>query len=496
MAIPASQIVQISPRIIRSGGNELTISGLLLSDNEKAPFPTLLAFTTAADVGSYFGTDSVEYKLASKYFLGYDNSFKKPDVLYIAKRAKTAVNAFLLGAATNTTMNTFKAVTDGSMKIQLNDTVETVTGLDFSQAGTYSDVATIVQTKLAALVANTTCTYSSDGRFKVTTGTAGTAGKVLAATKADDGTDVSSLLGLTADSGAIESEGSDAMTPAQQMDAIIEQSTNWVSFTTVEPLTKDEIVDYAQWCNDQNIEYLFVPWSEDNSLIQNGKVSDLVESIQDTSGTALIYGTAEYAVFIMAIAASIDWTRHNGAINFAFKSQSGLAAIVTDGSVANTLQNQHVNYYGRYSTRAEEFTFLFKGEVTGSYEYLDAYVNTIWLRNAVQLALMAGITQAGRVPYEDEGYAMIRAWMADPIAQAVNNGVINTGVQLSNQQISEVYTEAGQDISMELQTKGYYLQVLDPGATVRANRGSPVINFWYCYGGSIDKLVVPLTALV
>lgn len=496
MAIPASQIVQITPRIIRAGGNELSISGLLLTDNANAPFPALLSFTSSADVGSYFGTDSVEYKLANKYFLGYDNSFKKPDILYIARRAKTALSAMLIGSVINTTMDKLKAVTDGSMSIQLNDTVETVEGLDFSDTDTFSDVANKVQEKLAALVQGTTCTYSSDGRFKITIGTSGKAGKVLTATKAADGTDVSGMLGLTADSGAIESAGADAMTPQQQMDEIINQGTNWVSFTTVEPLTKDEIIGYSQWCNDQNLEYLFVAWSEDASLVQNGKVSDIVTGIQDNSGTALIYGTAEYAVFIMSIAASIDWDRHNGTVNYAMLSQSGLAATVTDQATANTLQAQHVNYYGRYATRAEDFIFLFKGEVTGPYAYLDAYVNTIWLRNTIQLALMIGLTQAGRVPYNDEGYAKVRSWMADPIAKALNNGVINTDVDLNQQQLSEVYAEAGTDITMALKNNGYYLQILDPGASVRANRGSPVINFWYCYGGSIDKLVVPLTALV
>jgi hypothetical protein len=34
------------------------------------------------------------------------------------------------------------------------------------------------------------------------------------------------------------------------------------------------------------------------------------------------------------------------------------------------------------------------------------------------------------------------------------------------------------------------LQILDPGATVRAERGSPVINFWYTDGGSIQFITM------
>jgi len=59
-----------------------------------------------------------------------------------------------------------------------------------------------------------------------------------------------------------------------------------------------------------------------------------------------------------------------------------------------------------------------------------------------------------------------------------------------------VATEAGEDISEQLFTEGYYYQVEDPGASVRAERGTPIISVWYTYGGSVNKLNIPLTALM
>ena len=86
--------------------------------------------------------------------------------------------------------------------------------------------------------------------------------------------------------------------------------------------------------------------------------------------------------------------------------------------------------------------------------------------------------------------------MQDPINTALLNGVIDAGVVLSEKQKAELYVEAGQDISETLFTEGYFVQVDDPGSVVRAERGTPIINIWYTYGGSVNKLNVPMTALM
>lgn len=83
--------------------------------------------------------------------------------------------------------------------------------------------------------------------------------------------------------------------------------------------------------------------------------------------------------------------------------------------------------------------------------------------------------------------------MSDPIAQAKLNGVIQAGVSLSQAQKAQLINEIGDDVSDDLYTDGYYVQVDDPGANARANRESPTIGIWYTYGGAVHKLDVPLT---
>ena len=494
-AIPADFIVSVNPRVMYGSSGQLVMSGLLLTDNVLCPYPQLLAFPSAESVGEYFGIASNEYKLATNYFLGYDNSFRKPETLYFANRCTNASGAKLVGAEVTATFSEFAEISNGAFKISLSGTEYSLASLDFSSVTSLSDVAGVIQTALATEVANSTVVYSSISKgYIVTNGSTGSTSTISFATAGASGTDVSEMLGLTEAQGGVISTGHGSLTPAEAMASVIAQSKNWVSFTCVDAMTADEIKAFAAWTNSQGVAFLFSAWVATSAA----DAKSVRAAIKDYgyAGTSVIYGTAEYAVFIMAEAASIDWNRRQGVINFAFKSQVGLAAIVTDGVEAQDLETAGVNYYGRWATRNPEFVFLYNGTVSGDYRWLDAWINAIWLRSAIQISCMDGLKMAGRVPYTDLGYTQISAWLQDPINTAIVNGVIDAGVVLSEKQKAELYLEAGIDITEQLFTEGYYFEVSDPGATVRAERGTPIINVWYTYGGSVNKLNIPLTAFM
>ena len=74
---------------------------------------------------------------------------------------------------------------------------------------------------------------SDQNAIILTTTETGDTASISFATKATTGTDVSALLGLTEDSGAVLSQGADALTPAQNMNLVTSVSRNWVGFTTL-----------------------------------------------------------------------------------------------------------------------------------------------------------------------------------------------------------------------------------------------------------------------
>lgn len=489
MSIPASKIVNITSRVINAGGNELEMAGLLLTKNPLCTFPDVQKFTSANAVGRYFGMESYEYKVAAKYFLGYSNSFKKPATIYFARAVTEPIAACLIGGSIQS-LETLKKITKGSITISIDGTERAVSDLDLSSASTESEMAQAIEAKLTG----TSVSFNSNlNAFIVTSKATGKQSKISFAS----GTDADAL-GLTESTGATLSEGSDALDPSALMKSVTNSTTNWATFTTIYKATADEIIGLAQWSNAQDVDYLFCPWTDDKADTLPTNKSNLPNKLRalDLEGVTLTYGDPFYAILPMAFAASIDWNRENGLPTFKFKSQSGLAANVMDETTADNLKELHMNFYGRYATRADDFTIFAEGAMTGgNYDYIDAYLGMVWLKNSLQLACMTGFTGVSAVPYTESGYALIRAWFTDVIEQAKLNGVIRAGVTLNELQKSQLLNEIGEDKSDTINTDGYYLLVTDPGAQARQNRESPTIGLWYTYGGAVHKLDVPVTMI-
>lgn len=505
MSIPASQIVQVNPRLLTPGGTDLEFNGLMLSGSDFIPSSQLvLPFPDADSVGEYFGMESDEYKAAAIYFQGYNNSFKKPRALYVARRVAEAAAPFIRGGSFRVlpaqTLAQLKTVTEGTLTLTLGAYSGNLTALDFSSTNALSDVA---QTLQAAIRAESeggeawtaaTVTYSSlQDAFTITGGDTGAESGVSYAT----GTAAEALL-LTENAGAVLSPGLEAMSHAENMETILDLTENFVCFTTATQPTQEDAVAYAQWATGKGVAYLYIYWDNDPKLLQPNNTSTIAAALKEAnvSATCGVWNSLAYAAMIMGTAASIDWERRNGVITFAFKAQEGLAANVVTGANAINLEAQNMNFMGDYATRNDQFVFLYPGRMFGSWTWIDTYLNAVWLNNALQVACMAGFEQTPRVPYNDEGYALVRAWMQDPVNRALYSGIIDTGVTLSESQKAELAREAGRDISAQLFTDGYVIQVNDPAPAVRQKRESPEASCWYCYGGSVHRLTIASTALV
>ncbi len=502
MAIPASHIINIQPRAITGGSADLELNGLLLTDNALISASTMvLGFPSAASVGVYFGLDSVEYAAADVYFASYTNKFTSPKAFYVARRIAQAVPAWLRGAKMAKPVAALKAVTDGSLVISIDNGSRTVSGVSFASINSFSDAAQVLESAINAVTGSGSAivSYSSlNGAFTITSATAGEASQVSYAADAATGTSLADMLGLAEKAGALLSEGMNKLSVNEQMAKIRAKTENWVSFATAWEADSDEMLEWAAWAG-KNYGWLYVAHTTNPTVTSADSSIDPASTLKKSGNdhTTIIYGSLEYAAFIMGVVAAIAWQRINGTITAAFKKQSGLAAWVVDENTASILESKNCNYFGNFATRNAEFVFMYPGCLSASdYGYIDPYVNSVWLNNRLQVAMLDGISSVGRVPYNNRGYTMVAAWMMDPINEARNNAAIEAGVVLSERQKSEIMNEAGLDISNELWTQGYYVQILDPGAAVRARRGSPVVSLWYTYGGAVQKVEVASTVIL
>lgn len=337
-------------------------------------------------------------------------------------------------------------------------------------------------------------TYDSTaGAFVVTSAITGAPSTVAFAT----GTLAIPLL-LTSATGAVLSQGAAAAVPGAFMNSLIAITQNWVAFTTsFDPdngAGNTAKLAFASWTNLQNNRYIYAAWDNDASPTATVPATTSLGYIVETgeyAGVVPIYTPTtdgSIAAFVLGAMASVDFTQTNGRITMCFRSQTGLAADVTNQIIADNLIANFYNYYGAFATAASQFIFFFNGSVSGPFEWLDSYFNQIWMNNQFQLALVVLLTQVKSVPYNASGRGMIEAALNDTITQAVNFGAIRAGVTLSSTQVVGVNSAAGVAIAPTLSTRGWYLQILDATPQVRAARGSPPCTFWYMDGGSVQKI--------
>jgi hypothetical protein len=146
------------------------------------------------------------------------------------------------------------------------------------------------------------------------------------------------------------------------------------------------------------------------------------------------------------------------------------------------------NFYGTYAKANQQWTIFMNGQMPGEFPWFDSFVNQIYLNSQMQSALIALRVALGTLPYNPSGYGLIRNALMDPINAGISFGSIVAGVDLSDAEASAVNLAAGVSCATIIETQGFYLQILDPGAEVRAARGTPIINFWYADGQSVQML--------
>lgn len=482
MTIPASAIVSVQPGVIAAGGAAPLLSGLILTGNTRAPIGLTLSFATAAAVAAFFGAVSQEASMAAVYFAGYDSMPSRPSALLFRQyNGATAVAGYLRGGPVANTLTPAQLqALSGTLTLSVDGTPQTSAPINFGTANSFSAAAALIQ---AALTGVTAAFDSLSGAFVITSATTGATSAVSAAS----GPLAAPLL-LTTAVGAVASPGAAPTTPAAFLVNVIAQSPSFASFTTTtEPSVTDKVA-FAAWANAQLSAIAYVLWTTEIALTTTDTTGTSVAAIKANgyAGTIAIYEPSDlnHAAFVMGCIAAVDFTRSNGRITLAFRTQSGLTAGVADAQAAANLEANGANFYGSYAGGA----FFYAGAITGPFLWIDSFIDQIQLRAGIQAACFALLQQAGQVPYNPAGYATIEAACLDPIQAALRFGSIRPGVTLSNAQRQAINAQAGLIIDDVVQTRGWYLAIGDASPAVRAARQSPPISFFYADGQSVQRI--------
>ena len=411
---------------------------------------------------------------------------------------QTAIGNYdaVVTAAISATTMTVSAVSSGTLAVGqvISGTGvtagTTITALGTGTGGTGTYTVSVSQTASSTTISAgmTLCSYdSTSGAFVITGGTPGATGSITFAT----GTASAGLL-LTAATGAVVSQGSAIATPVAFMTALVGVTQNFASFATNwEPVDADKVA-FASWAAAQNDAYAYVM---DNTAIaittSNSSSTALYTIIQDGYGGTIANYQPTYlhtAAFTMGYIASVNFNVPQGRASAAYKQSPVLAPGVFTQTAANNIEANGANYYGGVANATNGWNFYFPGQITGTFKWVDTYINQIWLNQSLQTSIMTLLTNINSLPYNQAGYDLISAACNDPVQAAIVNGVIQSGVVLSATQVLEVNTAAGANIAPIIQTRGWYLQIGPATPAQRASRGSPPCTLWYTDGGSVNRI--------
>ena len=505
MTIPASVIANVIPSVLSPGGTGLVMNGLVLTQNLLMPTGTVLSFASAGAVSNFFGPASAEYAYASIYFAGMENGTQLPTaILFAAYNAAARAAWIQSGSLASVPLATLQAL-DGTLTISVNGMPLTSSTINLTGIASQTLMAAAIQ------AAFTTPPFSVawdavQSAFVFTTTATGATETIALATGA-----IAAGLYLTAATGATISQGAAADTPSSAMNNVVAVSQNWatMSYITEPALAVKEA--FVVWFSETNGKYLGVMWDSDaQACVQNAtEPFGVVAKTNNYNGMMAIGGDPaagalstlcqNVAAFVQGIAASINYSQTKGSITFAGKSANSAAVLPTCANLqtyTNLLANGY-SCYGAFASRNTGFVFFSNGNMPGSIPWANLFVDQQWMNSQFELALLNLYTSAGKIPYDPYGYGLIRSALVGqstdsanandngPINNALNNGIIQTGVTLSSSQAAAVNAAAGATVAGLIQTNGYYLQILDPGAIARNAGATPIINFWYTSGGAV-----------
>nr|DAJ72145.1 MAG TPA: tail sheath protein [Caudoviricetes sp.] len=435
----------------------------LYTTNNLMPTGTVLEFQNAAGVGDYFGFNSREYAIAQRYFGFVSSQQQSPSKISFCADISNGKAPFVRASSAPALLSVFQSVKDGAFTLSMAGLTAEISGLDFSSAKSYADVAQAVQTKIrAAQTASTMWTgavFAFDAEQGVFTLTGGevAAGAIVALTAGTGGTDISPMLKMDQNSAPVVSQGVGATAYGQMLSESLSLSNNYGTFAFLNQPEKEAIVQIAQWTQAQNLAggmYLQPVAKEDYQTVQ--------KLVKDFSGTALIadaFTPYSLAWLVPAcVAAATNFNRVNGTQNYMYKQLSGVESSVNTDSEFDALTAARVNFYGSTQQAGTQIAFFQPGSLQGDVEDMGVFMNELWLKDAATVEFLNYQLAVSKWPANSSGKAIGDGLLQGVIERAKKNGTIAQGKALTSTQKAYITSLTGdEDAWLSVYSEGYYL---------------------------------------
>lgn len=469
--LPVSNIVNVTVSMAARAAQSRNYGALLVvgaSDVIDA-HERMRVYSGISGVAADFGVDAPEYKAASLYY----QQSPQPVDLYIGRWVKTEAAAKLRGAiltANQQAMSNFTVVTDGAMSIVLDGKESLITEIDLSAETNLNGVAGRIQD---ALVGSTVEWDATSGRFSVRSITTGAGSAVGYADAAPEGTDLSSLLGLTESAGATPIAGQASETIEQCVSALSSHSTDWYGLVIADSgLSDEDVLAVAAVIEADGVSRIYGHTTQATSALDADVTTDILSQLKAAkyARTFSHYSSASpyAAASLFGRAFTVNFNGNNTTITLKFKQEPGIVAETLTQSQANALQGKNANVFVNYNND----TAIIQEGVMSNGDFIDERHGLDWLQNYVQTNLYNLLyTSTTKIPQTDAGVTRLLSNVEQSMNQAVTNGLVAPGIWNGG--------EIGQLSAGDTLTKGYYVYapaVATQAQSDREARKAPVIQ--------------------
>ena len=454
MTISQTKYIDITSGV----GGEATASrreliGRVMSKNAKVPVNSILEFN-ADEAAAYFG-NSAEGKFAAKYFAFISKSGIQANKISFARYAGIGVPPYIMSTKSFSGVSAFTSIEDGAFNVTIGETTASLSALDFTAVTTLADVATVITTALSASTLSTAVVTYDNGSFVLADTVA--ANTSISVASPASGTDMLPILGFDAESNPIISDGHIAETPAECMARTTALSDNFGSFCFIDTLTADEIKDVAVWNAGKNVMFLY------SVNVTPSDYASIQAKVDGQNGTGLTYDIhSAHAEFMpMVLFATTPYNAGRPATkNYMYQMFNGEQPSVTTDTLSKSLDALKINYLGQTAQAGSTISFYQDGVLMGDISDMGVYCNEIWLKDAIKTEFMNLLTGLEKIPANDEGRGLARGCLQGVLDEALVNGVIIAGKELTRVQKAYITSLTGDvDAWREVESLGYWLDV-------------------------------------
>ena len=378
----------------------------------------------------------------------------------------------------------------------------TITGLDFTDATSYADVAQTLQTALRAVRAaaradlrGATVTYHPAGFFLVELGFDPSDDESYPITgyMVDVAQGVASDLSLDSDSGGIITQGHTTETIEEGMSAIGALGDSWYFVAVDSSIDRGaDLLSLSRWVQDK--PYMLALDVVGESALAQGESTSLAAQMSDLEQgrTFLVWSrTADHkALSLAARLSSVNFDGQNTLITAKFKSLPGTTPDSLTTTQKEELDRKQIDYYTRFGPDA---VFAEGWMLNG--DWIDARYWLDWIVGAIQADVYNLLRQhPTRVPQTDSGIASITATIERVCEAGRRNGGIAPG-RVSEALAHDIRLATGNRDFDGTLTLGYLVSVGSIADQLQANRDArmaPPISVWLKASGAVHSAEVRL----